>query len=184
MTNNVQKYNDFKKGDYIEGIEEIHSPLEPKRLKVMRGWLDNINTDFNDVYIRADDCYEGARGTMLKLDTIRKIDTRIEKWWTLEKDKMYFGLTKKITDKKYKLYILSYARFMDYTNYVCVEIENNQLTDYINYFNLNMIDCKEINQLKSIITKAYTLKYNKKELYKYDQEITSVTDRIMSLINM
>ena len=183
----MERYNNFKQGDYVEGIEEIHMPLEDKpMLKIMRGWLNNINTNFNTAYIRADDCYNGARGTVLKLDTIHLIDKRIEKWWTLKKNKTYFSLIEKLKDKRYKLSILSYAGFMDYINHISVEINTNELIDYINYFNLNIIDLDDIkiSQLGVAIKEVYALKYSEQELSNYIQEINSITDYIINILNI
>lgn len=79
----MKEYGRFKAGDYVEGVEEIHYPLDKEStFKTMRGWIDDINVDFGKVYIRADDCYNGARGTSLRLESLRKVE-RVENWWNV-----------------------------------------------------------------------------------------------------
>ena len=139
MTNNIQKHTDFKKGDYIEGIEKIYAPGESRpTLKIMRGWLDSINKDFNKVYIRADDCYNGARGTSLQLDTVHKLKNRVELWWAIKPDIIYFGLLEKKDRFIYTLHIIYYADNLIKTFHI--DGNKSMVLDYLKEFKINLLN--------------------------------------------
>ena len=65
-------------GDYVEGIEHLEI-LGNKHDILMRGWVDKVSS--NSVYIQADDTYNGDRGTILDLDTVRRVFVRAPEWW-------------------------------------------------------------------------------------------------------
>lgn len=78
---------EIKKGDYVEGIEEV-GPVDFRKQRKMRIVVDSITTDGeNTVYYgRADDTYYGARGGSIsteygevKIITDEEPFTR--KWW-------------------------------------------------------------------------------------------------------
>lgn len=78
----------IKKGDYIEGIEEVGAE-EFKKRRLMRIVVDSITTDENgntSYYGRADDTYYGARGGYVSTEygevkVITDEEPFTRKWW-------------------------------------------------------------------------------------------------------
>lgn len=94
----------FNIGDYIEGIESYGG-----RERVIRGTIGKICGDRLD--IRADDGYNGARGTSVDADTAY-LCNRVEDWRTAQKRVIPVGTT--VRHFKNKLYkIIGYANHVD-----------------------------------------------------------------------
>lgn len=67
-----------KCGDYIEGIETTKVAGEVRET-IIRGWFDCSCKD--KAYIRADDQFNGNRGTQILMSTIRRVFVRVPMWW-------------------------------------------------------------------------------------------------------
>lgn len=99
---------EIKKGDYIQGIENSGIPTRPR---IMRGWVDSISG--SNVLIKADDSFEGARGTMLDINTVSIVANRVKDWWKVDPHRIKPGsVVKHFKGNKYVLD--GYARHVDY----------------------------------------------------------------------
>ena len=65
------KVEEFKKDDYIEGIETVGIEGYDLRDRKVRGWVNDVYC--NHIDIQADDSFNGARGTLVKISTAVKI---------------------------------------------------------------------------------------------------------------
>lgn len=104
--------NRISAGDYVEGME--FNPLYECNT-IIRGWVTEIK--FNDdmkpskIYLRADDGYNGERGTIIDYDTAYRCN-RVHDWKTAIKRKIPVGtVVKHFKDKLYM--ILGYAEHVD-----------------------------------------------------------------------
>lgn len=53
-------------GDYVEGVEHVGNNFHSVSRRV-RGWVTEVRA--NDLYIQADDGYQGYRGTCIDTET-------------------------------------------------------------------------------------------------------------------
>ncbi|MCM1322918.1 MAG: hypothetical protein NC218_01895 [Acetobacter sp.] len=65
------QHEEIKVGDYVEGIETIGVAGIDEHEKVVRGWVTEIRPRY--LFIKADDCYGGARGTLIPVHTAKLI---------------------------------------------------------------------------------------------------------------